>query len=75
MYRDDLIRAAKAAKQLTNDDIAKAAGLSSPTISGICNGDRDIKLKTLQSVAGVLGLQMDDLFTPKPEEIEAPARM
>lgn len=66
-YRDDLIRGAKAAKRLTNPDVARMAGLSIATVSAIMNGRPEVTLPSLQAVAFALGLDMHDLFVPEEE--------
>jgi len=58
IYRDDLLRGAKGARRQTNSDIAKAAGVSVPTVSAVLNGDPNVKLATLQAVADAVGVSM-----------------
>lgn len=62
MYRDDLIRANKAAKKLTLEDLEKSTGLNKNTISDICNGKESIELLSLQKVVAALGLSMSEVF-------------
>lgn len=67
MYRDDLIRAKKAARKLTLEDLETKTGLNKNTISDICNGKENIELQSLQKIALALGISMSDLFsTNKP---------
>jgi transcriptional regulator with XRE-family HTH domain len=63
MYRSDLIRAAKAAKKLTLDDLEKSTGLNKNTISDICNGKETIELPSLQKVCEALNLKLSDVFS------------
>lgn len=63
MYRDDIIRARMAAMRITRLAVAKKARLSSPTVSNICNGNPNVKIKSLKGVADVVGISLKDLFT------------
>lgn len=65
IYRDDLIRAKKAARKLTNEQIATKSGLHINTVREICNGKENIELPSLQKVANALGLSMSSLFDSK----------
>lgn len=65
MYRDDLIRAKKAANKLTLEDLEKETGLNKNTISDICNGKESVELKSLKKVVEALGLHLSDVFDSK----------
>lgn len=67
MYRDDLIRAAQAVQNLTNEALAEKSGLNVNTISAIRRGKQHVEVPTLQKVADALGLTMQQLFEPKQE--------
>lgn len=71
MYRNDLIKGAMAEKGLRVEDVAREANLSITTVSFIRNGDQNVKLQSLKAVADVVGLSMEQLFTPKPEAAPA----
>jgi len=62
MYRDDLIRAKKAAKNLTLEQLEEKTGLNKNTISDICNGKQSIELPSLAKVAKALDLPLSVLF-------------
>lgn len=70
-YRNDLIKGAMAANDITAKKLAKATGLSTDTLTRIRNGEVNITLTNLIAVAGALGLSMQELFTPKQELEEA----
>jgi DNA-binding XRE family transcriptional regulator len=61
-YRDDKIRAAMAAKRLTQDEVAEKVGIARTTLHFICNGKSDPKVSTLMAVAKVLEIPFVDLF-------------
>jgi len=63
MYRDDLIRAAKAAQKKTLDALAQDTGLNPNTISDICNGKQNPELNSLKKVAEALGLDLETIFS------------
>lgn len=76
MYRDDLIRAAMGAQNMSQGALAEKSDLNPNTISAICRGKERIEIPTLKKVADALGLSMQELFTPKPEiseTVEEPA--
>jgi transcriptional regulator with XRE-family HTH domain len=70
-YRNDLIKGAMAANDITAKKLAEATGLSTDTLTRIRNGEVNITLTNLIAVAGALGLSMQELFTPKQELEEA----
>jgi transcriptional regulator with XRE-family HTH domain len=65
MYRDDLIRAEKAAQKKTLEDLREITGLNKNTISDICNGKENVEVPTLKKVAEALNLPMSELFKVK----------
>jgi transcriptional regulator with XRE-family HTH domain len=69
-YRDDKIRAAKAAKRLTNPELAEKAGVGVGTVVRACNG-KSVAGASLEAIAGALGIPMADLYEPKAEEAGA----
>jgi len=70
MYRDDLIRAAMGAQNLSQAALAKQTRLNPNTISAICRGKETVEVPTLKKVADALGLSMGELFTPKAEQVQ-----
>ena len=72
-YRNDLIKGAMAANDITVDSLSKTIDLSADTLRRIRNGEVNITLTNLIVVADALGLSMQDLFTPKPETEAATA--
>ena len=68
MYRDDLIRAKKAAMGLTNQEICDGANLSPMTVGKILAGKKNIELDSLEKVADFLGIDHSDLFSSKKIE-------
>lgn len=68
MYRNDLIKAKKAIRNLSVDDICTGAKLSPMTVQKILNGEINIELKSLEAVAKFLEISADDLFGKKELE-------
>jgi transcriptional regulator with XRE-family HTH domain len=64
-YRTDVINAAMGAQRLTNEALAQKAGVSAKTVSWVRNGDPNVGLPTLKSIATALGLELHQLFEPK----------
>lgn len=62
MYRDDLIRARRAAKKWTQEQTAKKSGVNINTYRAIENGKATVEIITLSKVASTLGLPMSSLF-------------
>lgn len=60
-YRDDKIREAMGAQRLTIGALAEKAEVSEPTVAQVCNG-KHVTTRTLEKVAGALGLKLRDLF-------------
>ena len=80
MALNDVINAAKKRKNMTNNDLAEATGLTLSNIDKITSGNNDNpKLSTLQAICKALDLTLDDLVetpakktkTPTSEEPEA----
>lgn len=63
-YRTDLINAAMGARRLTNEAVAKLAGVGVMTVSRIRNGDLNVGYMTLRKVVEALGLTMAEVATP-----------
>lgn len=69
-YRNDLIKGAMAANDITVESLAKTTELSADTLRRIRNGEVNITLTNLITVADALELSMQELFTPKVDEAE-----
>ncbi|MDQ1610309.1 MAG: Cro/C1-type DNA-binding domain [Pyrinomonadaceae bacterium] len=70
-YRNDLIKGAMAANDITTKKLSEITGLSTDTLTRIRNGEVNITLTNLIAVAGVLNLSMQEIFTPRQEVEEA----
>lgn len=70
-YRNDLIKGAMAANDMTKDALAEKTGLSLDTLRRIRQGEINITLSNLMAVADALNLDMQDLFEPKEEKAVA----
>jgi len=66
-YRVDLINAAMGAQRLSNERLAKKAGVGTVTVSKIRNGQAQVGYVTLKKVVDALGLTMADIALPKGE--------
>ena len=64
-YRIDVINAAMGAQRLSNERLAKKAGVGTMTVSKIRNGDTQVGYVTLKKVVEALGLTMADIALPK----------
>jgi transcriptional regulator with XRE-family HTH domain len=64
-YRTDLINAAMGAQRLSNEAVAKKAGVGLMTVSKIRNGYVNVGYVTLKKVVEALGLTMAEVATPK----------
>lgn len=64
-YRIDVINAAMGAQRLSNERLAKKAGVGTMTVSRIRNGDTQVGYVTLKKVVEALGLTMSDIALPK----------
>lgn len=56
------MKAARAAKDLSQDDLAKACGVSRQTISSIEKGDYNPTIKLCIAICRVLDRTLDELF-------------
>jgi transcriptional regulator with XRE-family HTH domain len=57
-----LVRAARLAQQMTQDDVASRSGLSRPQIANIEGGRCDVPTKTLMALAKALNCQPGELL-------------
>ena len=56
------MKAARAAKDLSQDDLAKACGVSRQTISAIEKGDYNPTIKLCIAICRILNRTLDELF-------------
>ena len=56
------LKAARAGMDLSQDDLAKAAGVSRQTISAIEKGDYNPTINLCISICRILGKTLDELF-------------
>ena len=56
------LKAARAGKDLSQDDLAKLTGVSRQTISAIEKGDYNPTINLCISICKVLGMTLDELF-------------
>jgi len=66
-YRDDKIRAVQAAKRMTNQQLAVAAGVGLGAVSLVTNGQWDGKVSTLKKITDALGITLQEVFEPRGE--------
>ena len=59
------LKAARAGKDLSQDELAKAAGVSRQTISAIEKGDYNPSINLCISICRILGKTLDELFWPE----------
>lgn len=57
----DLVHAARRARNMTQQDVSTAAGISRAQVANMEAGRTDIPLKTLKRIADALGCSMKDL--------------
>ena len=64
------LKAARALKDMSQDDLAKAVNVSRQTINAIEKGDYNPSINLCIAICKVLGVTLDDLFWPRetPEE-------
>lgn len=62
------LRAARRAKGLTLDGLAASAGMSASTLSRLESGKRQASLELLLPLTRRLGIRLDDLVPPAPED-------
>lgn len=65
------LKSARVAKDMSQEDLAKAVGVSRQTINSIEKGDYNPTIKLCISICKVLGKTLDELFWMPDEEIEA----
>ena len=56
------LKAARAAKDMSQDDLAKLCGVSRQTINAIEKGDYNPTIKHCRTICKVLGKTLDELF-------------
>ena len=56
------LKAARAGKDMSQDDLAKACGVSRQTINAIEKGDYNPTIKLCIAIGKVLGKSLDELF-------------
>jgi len=66
-YRVDLINAAMGAQRLSNERLAKKAGVGIMTVSKIRNGQPQVGYLTLKKVVDALGLTMAEIALPRSD--------
>ena len=59
------LKAARAGKDLSQDDLAKLTGVSRQTISAIEKGDYNPTINLCISICKVLGMTLDEIFWPE----------
>ncbi|MBR4473564.1 MAG: helix-turn-helix transcriptional regulator [Oscillospiraceae bacterium] len=59
------LKAARAGRDLSQDDLAKLTGVSRQTISAIEKGDYNPTINLCISICRVLGKTLDELFWPE----------
>ena len=64
-YRIDVINAAMGAQRLSNEKLAKKAGVGIMTVSKIRNGQAQVGYLTLKKVVDALGLTMAEIALPE----------
>lgn len=64
------LKSARVAKDLSQEDLAKAVGVSRQTINSIEKGDYNPTIKLCISICKVLGKTLDELFWMPDEESE-----
>jgi len=66
-YRIDVINAAMGAQRISNERLAKKAGVGIMTVSKIRNGQPQVGYVTLKKVVDALGLTMAEIALPKSD--------
>ena len=61
------MKAARALKDLSQEDLAKAVNVSRQTINAIEKGDYNPSINLCVAICKVLDLKLDDLFWPEEE--------
>jgi transcriptional regulator with XRE-family HTH domain len=74
VYRDDLIRAAMAAKRISNDELAELSGVSRTSVARLRSGSSENPtVQNLAAIAKVLDIPLHELFVPAEPGKEAVA--
>lgn len=61
------LKAARALKDLSQEDLAKAVNVSRQTINAIEKGDYNPTINLCIAICKVLGVKLDELFWPEEE--------
>lgn len=67
-YRNDLLKAKKAAKDYKIEDLCNGAKLSPMTVTKILAGKENVDMRSLNKLAEFLEISHSDLFSDKPVE-------
>ena len=62
------LKSARALKDLSQEDLANAVGVSRQTINAIEKGDYNPSINLCIAICKTLGCKLDDLFWPEQEE-------
>jgi len=62
------LKAARAAKDMSQDDLARLCGVSRQTINAIEKGDYNPTIKLCGNICRVLGKTLDELFWEEEEK-------
>lgn len=65
------LKSARVAKDMSQEDLAKAIGVSRQTINSIEKGDYNPTIKLCIAICKVLDKTLDDLFWDPEAEVEA----
>ncbi|MBO4759148.1 MAG: helix-turn-helix transcriptional regulator [Spirochaetaceae bacterium] len=65
MMKNLKLKAARALKDMSQDDLAKAVNVSRQTINAIEKGDYNPSINLCIAICKVLGVTLDDLFWPE----------
>jgi transcriptional regulator with XRE-family HTH domain len=66
LYRNDKIKGKQAELGWSVEELADRAGVNPNTVSAIRSG-KPVRTPSLEAVAAALGLQMAEVYAPKPE--------
>ena len=69
-YSIDVINAAMGAQRLSNERLAKKAGVGTMTVSKIRNGDTQVGYVTLKRVVEALGITMTEVADTEGKLVE-----
>ena len=61
------LKSARALKDMSQEDLAKAVGVSRQTINAIEKGDYNPTINLCIAICKVLGVSLNDLFWPEEE--------